>query len=99
MKGWKVGHELPQSLNEVHDPSIAKSLLRYRKSLKLSIKPTLSAACRLEPGVHTVTPFLFLGSQTVVGEHRGDVPSRADVLSGGGTPFTLTGSGSGLRSE
>ena len=45
-----------------------------------------------------VTPFLFLGSQTVVREHRGDVPSRADVLSGV-TPFTITGSGSVYRSE
>ena len=43
--------------------------------------------------VADVTPFLLLGSQTVVREHRGDVPSRADVLSGV-TPFTITGSGS-----
>ena len=49
--------------------------------------------------VANVTPFLLFGSQTVVGEHRGDVPSRADVLSGGVTPFTMTGSGSGPRSE
>ena len=48
--------------------------------------------------VANVTPFLFLGSQTVVREHRGDVPSRADVLSGV-TPFTITGSGSVYRSE
>ena len=44
-----------------------------------------------------VTPFLFFGSQTA-GEHRGDVPSRADVLSGV-TPFTMTSSGSVHRSE
>ena len=41
--------------------------------------------------------FPAVGSQTAVEEHRGDGPSRADVL--GGKPFTLTGSGSAYRSE
>ena len=40
--------------------------------------------------------FPAVGSQTE--EHRGDVPSRADDLSGS-TPFTLTGSGSAYMSE
>ena len=42
--------------------------------------------------------FPAVGSQTVVEEHRRDVPSRTDVLSGV-TPFTLTGSGSAYGSE
>ena len=40
--------------------------------------------------------FPAVDSQTE--EHRGDVPSRADALSGT-KPFTLTGSGSAYRSE
>ena len=47
------------------------------------------------PNLETGRVYPAIGSQTVVEEHRGDVPSRADVLSGG-TPFTLTGSGSAL---
>ena len=53
------------------------------------IKKTFFLLCYTFPAV---------GSQTVVEEHRGDVPSRADVLSGV-TPFTLTGSGSAYRFE
>jgi hypothetical protein len=39
--------------------------------------------------------FPAVGSQTVVKEHRGEIPSRANVLSGV-TPSNLTGSGSAL---
>ena len=55
----------------------------------LLFKPWVKSKCYTFPAV---------GSQTVVEEHRRDVPSRADVLSGV-TPVTLTSSGSAYRSE
>ena len=55
----------------------------------LLFQPSVKSKCYTFPAV---------GSQTVVEEHRRDLPSRADVLSGV-TPFTLTGSGSAYRSE
>ena len=60
----------------------------------ITYKPTLlRSASNYEMVSYT---FPAVGSQTE--EHRGDVPSRADALSGS-TPVTLTGSGSAYRSE